>query len=213
MIDRDLIRDKFQAIRSALNERARRLWAAAEARSLGRGGISSVSAATGIARDTVRLGIRELSYPSDCSQAEPPRVRRPGAGRKPLTSTDASLLGDLQALVESTTRGDPRSPLRWTCKSTRRLSKELGEWGHQVGRTTVHELLEHLGYSLQANRKTREGGSHPDRDAQFEYINRQTKLFQRVGQPVVSVDTNSAVGDHTNRRFLNGANRLHFFQR
>jgi hypothetical protein len=202
MIDRDLIRDKFQAIRPALNERARRLWAAAEARSLGRGGISAVAAATGIARDTIRLGIRELGQPSDPRQDEPPpsRVRHPGAGRKPLTATDASLLGDLQALVESTTRGDPRSPLRWTCKSTRRLSEELCKRGHQVGRTTVHELLEHLGYSLQSNRKTREGGSHPDRDAQFEYINRQTKLFQRVGQPVVSVDTKKKelVGDFKN---------------
>jgi hypothetical protein len=202
MIDRDLIREKFQAIRPVLNERARRLWAAAEARSLGRGGISAVTAATGIARDTVRLGIRELGRPMTEIEAEPSpsRVRHPGAGRKPLTSTDASLLGDLRALVESTTRGDPRSPLRWTCKSTRRLAEELQQRGHQVGRTTVHELLERLGYSLQSNRKTREGESHPDRGAQFEYINRQTKLFQRLGQPVVSVDTKKKelVGDFKN---------------
>jgi hypothetical protein len=202
MIDRDLIREKFQAIRPVLNERARRLWAAAEARSLGRGGISAVAAATGIARDTVRLGLRELGEPTTEGEAEPIplRVRHPGAGRKPLTSTDASLLGDLQSLVESTTRGDPRSPLRWTCKSTRRLAEELRERGHQVGRTTVHELLERLGYSLQSNRKTREGESHPDRDAQFEYINRQAKLFQRLGQPVVSVDTKKKelVGDFKN---------------
>ena len=128
------------------------------------------------------------------------RVRHPGAGRKPLTSTDASLLGDLQALVESTTRGDPRSPLRWTCKSTRRLADELLGCGHRVSRTTVHDLLEQLGYSLQSNRKNKEGGSHPDRDAQFDYINRQAKLFQRLGQPVVSVDTKKKglVGDFKN---------------
>jgi hypothetical protein len=202
MIDSDIIRDKYQAIRFVLNERARRLWAAAEARSLGRGGISAVAAATGIARDTVRLGVRELGELSGQGQADlsPSRVRHPGAGRKPLTSTDASLVTDLQALVESTTRGDPMSPLRWTCKSTRRLSQELRDQGHRVGRTTVHELLEHLGYSLQSNRKTKEGESHPDRDAQFEYINRQAKLFQRLGQPVVSVDTKKKelVGDFKN---------------
>src|SRR5512144_2696639 len=202
MIDRDLIRDKFQAIRPALNERARRLWAAAEARSLGRGGVSAVAAATGIARDAVRLGIRELSGPPIEAESEPrpARVRHPGAGRKPLTSTDPSLVGDLQSLVESTTRGDPRSPLRWTCKSTRRLADELHERGHRVSRTTVHELLERLGYSLQSNRKAREGDSHPDRDARFEYINRRTKLFQRLGQPVVAVDTKKKelVGDFKN---------------
>ncbi len=202
MIDSDPIRDKYQALRSVLNERARRLWAAAEARSLGRGGISAVAAATGIARDTVRLGIRELGELSGQGQADLSlsRVRHPGAGRKPLTSLDASLLADLQALVESMTRGDPMSPLCWTCKSTRRLSQELRDLGHRVGRTTVHELLEHLGYSLQSNRKTKEGESHPDRDAQFEYINRQTKLFQRLGQPVVSVDTKKKelVGDFKN---------------
>jgi hypothetical protein len=202
MIDRELIREKFQVIRPVLSERARRLWAAAEARSLGRGGLSAVAAATGIARDTVRLGIRELGEPSSESQAvlPPSRVRHAGAGRKPLTSTDASLLADLRSLVEPTTRGDPRSPLCWTCKSTRRLADELRERGHQVSRTTVHELLERLGYSLQSNRKTREGESHPDRNAQFEYINRQTKLFQRLGQPVVSVDTKKKelVGDFKN---------------
>jgi hypothetical protein len=202
MIDRALIRDKFQAICPVLNERARRLWAAAEARSLGRGGVSAVAAATGIARDTVRIGIRELSEPpADPEPESPPaRVRSPGAGRKPRTSTDPSLLGDLQSLVESTTRGDPRSPLRWTCKSTRRLAAELRERGHRVSRTTVHGLLERLGYGLQSNRKAREGDSHPDRNAQFEYINRQTKLVQRLGQPVVSVDTKKKelVGDFKN---------------
>src|SRR5512144_673366 len=164
MIDRDLIREKSRAIHPVLNERARRLWAAAEARSLGRGGISAGAAATGIARDTVRLGMRELGEPSAEREAElpPARVRHPGAGRKPLISTDTSLLTDLETLVEPTTRGDPRSPLRWTCKSTRRLADELRDRGHQVSRTTVHELLEHLGYSLQSNRKTREGASHPD---------------------------------------------------
>jgi hypothetical protein len=202
MIDRDLIRDKYQAIRPVHNERARRLWAAAEARSLGRGGISAVAAATGIARDTVRLGVRQLGEPSIGVEVEPlpSRVRHPGGGRKPLTSTAPAFLAALQSLVESTTRGDPRSPLRWTCKSTRRLSEELRERGHQVGRTTVHQLLEHMGYSLQSDRKTREGESQPDRDAQCEYINRQAKLFQRLGQPVVSVDTKKQelVGDFKN---------------
>jgi hypothetical protein len=202
MSDRDLIREKFRAIHPVLNERARRLWAAAEARSLGRGGISAVAAATGIARDTVRLGMRELGALSAEGEVElpPSRVRHPGAGRKPLTSTDTSLLADLETLVEPTTRGDPRSPLRWTCKSTRCLADELRDRGHQISRTTVHELLEHLGYSLQSNRKTTEGASHPDRNAQFESINRQTKLFQRLGQPVVSVDTKKKewVGDFQN---------------
>ena len=161
-----------------------------------------MAAATGLARDTVRLGLRELRRPTSEVEAElpPTKVRHPGAGRKSLITADAALLVDLRSLVESTTRGDPRSPLRWTCKSTRRLAEERGGRGHRVSRTTVHGLREHLGYSLQSNRKTREGASHPDRDAQFEYINRQAKLFQRLGQPVVSVDTKKKerVGDFKN---------------
>ncbi len=202
MIDRDLIREKFGAIHPVLNERARRLGAAAEARSLGRGGISAVAAATGIARDPVRLGTRERGEPSAEGEAElpPSQVRPPGAGRKPLTATDTSLLADLETVVEPTTRGDPRAPLRWTCESTRCLADEWRERGPQLSRTTVHERLEPLGYSLPSHRETTEGASHPDRDAQFASLNRQTQRFQRLGQPVVSVDTKKTewVGDFQN---------------
>lgn len=195
----EMILGKYQALRPVLDERARRLWAAAEARALGRGGIALVHRATGIAHGTIRAGLRELRAltPSQPGQQERPtatdlpapgRIRREGAGRRSLTQTDPTLLSDLEALVEPVTRGDPQSPLRWSCKSLRRLAWELGQQGHPISVQSVGTLLRRLGYSLQANRKTDEGSSHPDRDGQFLYINERTRVFQERGQPVVSVD-------------------------
>jgi hypothetical protein len=182
------IHDKFQALRPELDERARRRWAAIEASSLGRGGIAAVAAATGLTRATVRAGIVELSGAARADD-EPRRVRRRGGGRKKRTDQDTRLLAALEAIVEPATRGDPQSPLRWTCKSTRKLAAELTRQNHPVSHMTVARLLRQAGYSLQSNRKTREGTAHPDRDAQFQYINEQVKQFQRRRQPVISVDT------------------------
>lgn len=179
------IRSKFQGLEAELEERARRRWAAVEAVSLGWGGIAAVSQATGLARSTIERGIRELE---SASTLPPGRQRRPGAGRRPVEEVDAGLQPALEALVEPTSRGDPQSPLRWTCKSTRRLAKELTAQGHAVSHTTVAELLKQAGYSLQANRKTREGKSHPDRDAQFCYLNERVQSQQRRRQPAISVD-------------------------
>jgi DDE family transposase len=194
------IKVKYEALKPELDERARRVWAATEARSLGHGGVATVARATGMAASTIRLGKQALTSPLNARDT-PRRMRRQGAGRKPLTTQDAQLFKALDALVEPTARGDPMSPLRWTCKSTRRLAKELCQQGHQVSHTTVGQLLQALNYSLQGTRKTREGTSHPDRDAQFAYINAQVKAFQRRGQPVVSVDTKKKelVGDFANR--------------
>ena len=193
------IKTKYEALKPELDERARRLWAATEALSLGHGGVTTVARATGLAESTVRLGKKELRSPSTSSDA-PRRLRRPGAGRKSRTTQDEQLLQALDALVEPTTRGDPMSPLRWTCKSTRRLAKELGRQGHHVSHSTVGQLLKALNYSLQGTRKTREGTAHPDRNAQFEYIHAQVKDFQHRGQPVISVDTKKKelVGDFAN---------------
>src|ERR1700747_3267301 len=168
VIDIEPIRERFSAVAPLLDERGRRLVAAAEAFAAGYGGIAAVARATGIAPSTIGRGLQELAWeePSE-------RVRRPGAGRKPAISKDPTLLRDLEALVEPTTRGDPESPLRWTCKSVRRLAQALQAQGHEVSRTLVGELLNHAGYSLQGNRKTKEGDSHPDRDAQFGSMNPQ----------------------------------------
>jgi hypothetical protein len=195
MIDVAAIRQRFSAVAPFLNERGRRVVAAAEAAAAGYGGIAAVSAATGIAASTIGRGLRELSDPQ-----EPDRVRRPGGGRKPAAEKDATLLSDLGALVEPSSRGDPQSPLRWTCKSVRRLADELQAQGHQVGRTLVGELLDSMGYSLQGNRKTREGDSHPDRNAQFEHINAAVSTALAEHQPVISVDTKKKelVGDFKN---------------
>jgi Rhodopirellula transposase DDE domain len=180
------IREKYTAIAADLDERARRRWGAAEARSLGWGGIEAVAAATGLSDRTIRNGIRELDDPN----APPPsQQRRCGAGRKAREFEQPGLLEALERLVESGTRGDPMSPLRWTCKSTRVLAAELIRQGFAVGCNTVGRLLRACGYSLQANRKTIEGKQHPDRDAQFQHINRRVRAFQREGQPVISVDT------------------------
>jgi hypothetical protein len=194
-MDRDtlieMVRVKFELLRPLMTERMRRHWAASEAITLQRGGMTVVAQATGLSRTTIWAGIQELQKPADLGDEPtgPKAVRRPGGGRHTLVDHDPSLVSDLEALVEPTTRGDPQSPLRWTCKSTRVLADELNRLGHHVGYRTVAALLHDLDYSLQANRKTKEGDSHPDRDAQFAHINRQVRAFQRRGQPVVSVDT------------------------
>ena len=176
------------------------MWAATEARALGRGGVALVTAATGLQRNTIRAGVRELEAPGVVPPVAEQRVRAPGGGRKPVTTQDPTLLRDLEALVDPVTRGDPMSPLRWTCKSTRELAVALQARGHRVSHQTVAELLHALRYSLQGNRKTTEGAAHPDRDAQFAHINAQTETFQQRGQPVISVDTKKQelVGDFKN---------------
>jgi hypothetical protein len=180
-----------------LSERGRRIWAATEAREGGRGGIAGVARATGISASTIRRGLQELSAPVPLG---PDRIRRPGGGRKKTLVKDPTLLTDLEGLVEPTVSGDPQSPLRWTSKSVRQLAAALQGMGHTVSRQLVAELLAAAGYSLQANRKTREGPSHPDRDGQFRYINRHVRRFQRARQPVISVDTKKKelVGDFKN---------------
>jgi hypothetical protein len=182
---------KFITLGPLLDERARRLWAAVEARAIGRGGIIRVAEATGLSPATIRAGLRELDLPISRDHGRPPtgRLRRPGGGRKPLTEHDPGLVLALEALVDPVTRGDPMSPLRWTCKSAAKLAAGLGSQGHIVSERTINRLLHDLGYSLQSNRKAIEGRQHPDRDAQFQYINRRAEAFQRQGQPVVSVDT------------------------
>jgi hypothetical protein len=194
------IRRKYRSLRVELDERARRQWAAAEARELGWGGVSAVAGATGLSRTTITAGLRELDLPARRRAAEATRVRRPGGGRKRLTETDAGLWAALEALLEPATRGDPQSPLRWTCKSIRRLADELTRQRHPVSPNGVAALLRQAGYSLQANRKTREGASHPDRNAQFEHINAQVRSFQDRNQPAISVDTKKKelVGDFKN---------------
>ena len=162
------IQSKFENLADDLNERARRRWAAVEALSLGRGGIAAVAEATGISDRTIRNGIREMRE-GDTPPAD--RQRRAGAGRKAANQRDPGLLGALEGLVEPTTRGDPQSPLKWTCTSTRELSRKLKKLGYPVSHSTVARLLKDAGYSLQSNRKTIEGKQHPDRNAQFEHIN------------------------------------------
>jgi hypothetical protein len=183
------IRRKFRLVAVELDERRRRQWAAVEAREIGWGGISLVARATGLSRPTIMVGLAELELSSKSRALAAARVRRPGGGRRPLTQSDPGLLEALERLIEPATRGDPMSPLRWTCKSTARLAEELTRQHHPVTDRTVAMLLKQSGYSLQANRKTREGSSHPDRNAQFEYINRQVSAFQRRKEPVISVDT------------------------
>jgi transposase len=188
------IRQRFLELRPTLNERGRRLWAASEAKALPYGGISLVARATGISRRAIHAALNELHAGTTLP---PGQVRRVGAGRKPLTDAQPGLLTALEALVEPTARGDPDSPLRWTCKGVRRLAAALRRQGFRIGRQKVADLLRDLGYSLQANRKTREGSQHPDRDAQFEYIAARVRRFQQRGQPVISVDTKKKelVGD------------------
>jgi hypothetical protein len=191
------VRGKFLALSPAFDERQRRLWAASEARALGRGGLALVVRATGMAKTTVLRGLKELA---SGRKTQPGRVRSPGGGRKPLTTLDPQLVRAMERLVEPVTRGDPESPLRWTSKSTRHLARELTAQGHRVSHTRVADLLHARGYSLQANQKTREGTRHPDRNAQFEYINTQVKGRLAAGEPAISVDTKKKelIGDFKN---------------
>jgi Rhodopirellula transposase DDE domain len=186
----ECVRQKYLALSPVMDERMRRHWAAAEASILGWGGVTTVSAATGLARNTIAIGLRELEHRrAHPDQAVAVRLRGPGGGRKPVTEIDPGLLRALDALVDPVTRGHPESPLRWTCKSTGKLAEELQRQNHPVSDRTVAALLKQAGYSLQSNRKTKEGASHPDRNAQFEYINRRVIACRRRHQPVVSVDT------------------------
>lgn len=173
------------------DEPTRRLWAAAEARSIGRGGVTRVAEATGMSRSTVRAGLKELDSggltPQESTRSG--RLRSRGGGRKALIEHDPDLVSALERQLDPVTRGDPMGPLRWTCSSAARLAQRLRADGHPVSERTVNRLLHQLGYSLQANRKTLEGRQHPDRDAQFRRIDRRVRAFQRLGQPVISVDT------------------------
>ena len=188
MIDEAAIQLRYEALDPVLDERSRRRFAAAEARAAGRGGVAIVSRITGVARSTINRGLAELDddAPRDVAVR---RVRRPGGGRKMLIETDTTLLSDLQGLVEPTTRGDPQAPLLWTSRSLRNLAEALQAMGHRIGHNVVADLLRKLNYSLQGNRKVREGSNTPDRDAQFHYINAQVDAFQAAGQPAISVDT------------------------
>jgi hypothetical protein len=191
------VRNRFRFLKAVLDERSRRLLAAAESKAWGSGGISAVSQVTGISRQVIRQGLRELSQPP----AHPAgRIRRPGGGRKKAKDKDPALMADLEKLVEPTTRGHPETCLRWTCNSVRKLAQDLNRMGHGVSYPVVAELLHELGYSLQANRKTKEGDSHPDRNAQFEYIDGKVRRYIALDQPVISVDTKKKelVGDFKN---------------
>lgn len=181
----DWIREKYVDLKSELGERGRRHWAAVEARSLGWGGITAVAEATGMSDRTIRNGLKELGQSRTLA---PGRQRKAGGGRRSRSTEQASLLEALEQMLAPSTRGDPSNPLRWTCKSTRKLATELQGQGYEVGATTVRHLLKDLGYSLQGNRKTLEGKQHPDRDAQFEHINARVKARKRRGEPALSVD-------------------------
>jgi transposase len=196
------IKTRYGVLRPLLDERARRLVVAAESQTAGRGGISAVSRATGVSRQVIRQGVAELKEPMAMS---PSRIRRQGGGRKKVVDLDPSLKRDLEKLLESTTRGDPESPLRWTCKSVRNLTAELKRMNHVVSHQVVADLLHKLGYSLQANSKTKEGTNHPDRNAQFEHLNGKVKWCLSRKEPVISVDTKKKelVGD-----FKNGGSEL-----
>ena len=189
------MRSKYEMLSGRLDERSLRLCLASDAIALGRGGISLVAMAAGVSRTTIHAGLRELRERGSWSSAEEAidshkrRIRRPGGGRKSLAETDETLLEDLNRMLDPVTRGDPMSPLRWTCKSTTKLAAELRKMGHRVSQATVWRLLDELGYSMQSNRKGREGSKHPDRNAQFEFINASAREFLERGWPVISVDT------------------------
>ena len=193
----DAVGQKFTAIADCLTEKGRRLWSAAEALSYGHGGVLLVSKATNISRTTIHQGIKEIQ-----NDASPDKrgVRSCGGGRKNLKTLQPDLIEHLNALVEPTSRGDPESPLRWTCKSTRKLASELNLQGYPVSHMTVATLLQELDYSLQANKKTLEGSQHEDRDAQFNYINMSVLTLQKNGQPTISVDTKKKelIGEYKN---------------
>ena len=189
---------KFDVLTRVLDERTRRLVAAAEASAIGHGGVTLVAQASGLSRGTIIRGIAELKTAPKPARGQ--RIRRKGAGRKRTVDQDVTLKRDLEALVEPVTRGHPETPLRWTCKSVRQLAAELQRMGHQTSHRMVAELLHQMDYSLQANRKTVEGSSHPDRDAQFQHISHKIREFQADHQPVISVDTKKKelVGDFKN---------------
>jgi len=197
-----LIKEEFEEISYALDERRKRLWCAARAkaynRRYGRGGVTAVHKATKISRTTIYAGIKELK---DEEKLEPEKKRKKGGGRKKITEKEPEILRELESLIEPGTRGDPESPLRWTCKSTYKLEKELREKGYEISQRTVCALLSELGYSLQSNRKTEEGGENPDRNAQFEYINEKVEKFQNKRYPVISVDTKKKenIGNYSNK--------------
>lgn len=202
-MDRDAaIKERYAVLTPLLDERSRRLLVAAESQVIGRSGITAVAKATGVSRRVIRRGMAELKEPAVLPIG---RIRRPGGGRKKAIDQDPALKRDLQELLESTTRGDPEAPLRWTCKSVRNLTAELQQQAHSVSHQVVADLLHELGYSLQANRKTREGASHPDRNAQFEHLNAKVKRYLSSKDPVISVDTKKKelVGD-----FKNGGREL-----
>jgi len=209
MEDIGVTRGKYLALADRLDEATLRLWAAVEARALGRGGVSRVAKAIGMSRTTIYAGLEELEAPQVRPASTPSasgdsagkrRIRAKGGGRKKLSDKDATLVRDLDGLVEPTARGDPMSPLRWTCKSTPRLAQELTRLGHKVSQRSVCDLLAQLNYSLQSTRKTREGGQHPDRDAQFHHIASMAAQYQAAGDPVISVDTKKKelIGDFKN---------------
>jgi hypothetical protein len=193
----EMLTEKYRVLAPALNERTRRLWAGTEARALGRGGVAVVARVTGLSRTTIGRGIHEAAVPRVLDAA---RIRRPGGGRKRKAAVDPGLVTALEQLVEPVSRGDPESPLRWTLKSTRRLAAELTAQGYRVSHPLVAALLHELHYSLQGNRKTKEGSRNPDRNAQFEYINRTVAAWMDRGEPAISVDTKKKelVGDFKN---------------
>ena len=202
MVDESGLQTRFVALAPFLDERLRRVWAAAEARAIGRGGIEAVHRVTGLAHKTIRAGVADLD---DEQLQASDRVRRPGGGRTAEVVKDPELLDDLRALVEDATRGDPESPLLWVSRSVRNLADALIERGHRTNRTMVGDLLRTMGFSLQANVKTKEGTAHPDRDAQFVYLNTVVKARLAAKQPVISVDTKKKelVGE-----FKNGGREL-----
>ena len=198
------IKCRYDYINRFLNEKTRRLFLASEAKTIGWGGIEKVSRATGVSSDTISKGCKELENEPEIIESG--KIRKPGGGRKKLVDTDATLLSDLDNLIEPTTRGDPESPLRWTCKSTRKLARELKNMGHNISHMRVADILHSQGYSLQSNQKVIEGDNNPDRNGQFILINNKTKLFIKYGQPVISVDTKKKelVGN-----FRNGGREYH----
>jgi transposase len=203
-MDTEMIKQRYALISPFLDERQRRLYLAAEAKVIGYGGVSTVSRMTGVSRSAISAGYKDYDQAKE-NKISPGRIRKEGGGRKRTVTTDVTLKTDLEALIEPVTRGDPESPLRWTCKSVRNLSDELNRMGHKTSHRMVAELLHEMEYSLQGNRKTLEGESHPDRNAQFEFINQRVKALQSMEQPVISVDTKKKelVGD-----FKNGGKEL-----
>jgi transposase len=205
LITMESVRSKYQLLSPAMNERARRLWAATEAEAIGWGGVTQVAQATGLSRTTIHEGLEELKRvrkggSASVKSGAAERVRKPGGGRKAIVTTQPGVKEALEKLVEPVTRGHPQSPLRWTCKSTRQLSEELLRQKFSIGHHKVAHLLHELGYSLQSNRKSKEGESHPQRNAQFEHINSEVMRFQKAGLPVISVDTKKKelIGDFRN---------------